>query len=306
MKKCIRGGVYPTMITPYNENGEIDFGAVGALVDFYAESGCKGVFAVCQSSEMAYLSLREKVELAEAVVNRSKGRLTVVASGHTSSSFEAQKEEVCRVADTGADAFVFVTNRFDQDNEGEKTWIENAERMLSSVDENVTFGLYECPLPYKRLLTRGEIDWAIGTGRFAFLKDTCCNPDLLKERGEQARGSDFQIFNANAQTLLLSLQSGGAGYSGIMANFHPELYVWLCEHPDDERAPYVQQILSMTAFTEQLAYPVTAKYHCSAHGGIPMSLLSRSRNRHEFKAYDKHCIDDMYELTQKIKAELGL
>ena len=35
------------------------------------------------------------------------------------------------------------------------------------------------------------------------------------------------LFNANAQTLLPSLELGAAGFSGVMANFHPDLYARL-------------------------------------------------------------------------------
>lgn len=307
MKEIIQSGVYPTMITPYGEDGEIDYGAVKALVEFYAEAGCKGIFAVCQSSEMAFLSLQEKEKLAKAVVDASAGRLDVVASGHTSASFAQQKEEFLRVSGTGVKAFVCVTNRFDTDKFGEEKWIEEATRFLDeTASENIPLGLYECPLPYKRLLTDKMVEWLGQTGRFAFIKDTCCDPSALIRRGEILSGTGVKLFNANAQTTLLSLKNGGAGYSGIMANFHPKLYVWLCENPEDERAEYVQQVLSMTAFTEQLAYPVTAKYHLSTHEGIPMSLFARSRNRNELKRYDRHCIDDMFRLTRKVEEELGI
>ncbi|MBS1333168.1 MAG: dihydrodipicolinate synthase family protein, partial [Clostridiales bacterium] len=109
----IRQGVYPTMITPYAPNGEIDYALVERLVDWYAEKGCRGVFAVCQSSEMAFLSLRERVRLAQTVTTAASGRLDVVASGHISDSPEAQAEEVCAVAETGVRAVVLVTNRLD-------------------------------------------------------------------------------------------------------------------------------------------------------------------------------------------------
>ena len=66
MQKQINNGIFPTMITPY-KNGEIDYNAVGQLTDWYVENGCHGIFAVCQSSEMWYLSLEEKTALAKAV-----------------------------------------------------------------------------------------------------------------------------------------------------------------------------------------------------------------------------------------------
>ena len=109
----IRQGVYPTMITPYAPNGEIDYALVERLVDWYAEKGCRGVFAVCQSSEMAFLSLRERVRLAQTVTAAASGRLDVVASGHISDSPEAQAEEVCAVAETGVRAVVRRGRRMD-------------------------------------------------------------------------------------------------------------------------------------------------------------------------------------------------
>lgn len=306
MQEKIKSGVYPTMITPYNASGEIDYGAVKAIVEFYAAAGCQGIFAVCQSSEMWYLSLDEKAKLARAVVDASNGRMDIVASGHTGASFSQQKEELFRMAETGIKAFVCVTNRFDIDNFGEDKWIEEADRFLSeTASANIPMGLYECPYPYKRLLTDKMVDWVGKTGKFAFIKDTCCDPDLLAKRGKALEGTGVKLFNANAQTVLHSLKNGGAGFSGVMANFHPKLYVWLCEHPTDERAEYVQQMLSMAAFTERLAYPITAKYHLSKHEGIATSLFARSKNQKELKAYDRLCVDDMCRLMKKLEEELG-
>ena len=66
--KTIARGIYPTMITPY-EDGKIDYENVKKLVEWYIEKGCSGIFAVCQSSEMWYLSLEERFELGKAVVD---------------------------------------------------------------------------------------------------------------------------------------------------------------------------------------------------------------------------------------------
>lgn len=37
-------GVYPTMITPYTKNGEIDYEGAEHIVDWYMEKGCDGIF----------------------------------------------------------------------------------------------------------------------------------------------------------------------------------------------------------------------------------------------------------------------
>ena len=56
MKEKIRAGVYPTMITPYKDDGTLDMNAVDSLVEYYAECNCDGIFALCQSSEIFFLS----------------------------------------------------------------------------------------------------------------------------------------------------------------------------------------------------------------------------------------------------------
>ena len=53
------GGVWPVMLTPFTEDGRIDYNALEHLVNWYIDKGCDGLFAVCQSSEMYYLTLEE-------------------------------------------------------------------------------------------------------------------------------------------------------------------------------------------------------------------------------------------------------
>ena len=85
-------------------------------------------------------------------------------------------------------------------------------------------GFYECPYPYKRLVTPKILDWSLSTGRFKYMKDTCCDADLIAERCRQLEGSDFQLLNANCQTLLESLRSGAQGKIYI---FYTSKYVLL-------------------------------------------------------------------------------
>ena len=273
-------GVYPTMITPYTKDNKIDFDGVDKIVEFYYKNGCEGIFAVCQSSEMAFLSLDERVALAKRVVDAAKKapyKMNVVASGHDSFDLDQQIEEIKAVYATGVDAFVLVSNKFDINNDGDDTWIKNAEYVLNKIPQDIPLGIYECPKPYKRLLTPRILEWCKSTNRFKFIKDTCCDPTMLKERLVQLKDSGIMLFNANAQTLMLTLEHGGAGYSGIMANFHPDLYVWLCNNFDTqpEKAKTLQAILSMYAFEECMHYPITAKYNMNLEG-INMELFSRS------------------------------
>ncbi|MBE5041025.1 dihydrodipicolinate synthase family protein [Ructibacterium gallinarum] len=294
----MNSGIYPTMITPFGYRREIDYDAVVQMVKWYNAKRCNGIFAVCQSSEMFHLSLVERIRLAAEVVTAAKNigsNMSIVASGHVSASLEAQVEEVCAMAETGIESVVLVSNRLDLHQESDSVWINNAEYLLSHIPSSIKLGIYECPYPYKRLLSEEILNWCVDTKRFYFLKDTCCDPLMLKKRLKLLQGSQIKLFNANAQTLLLSLQNGASGYSGVMANFHPELYGWLCANYDKNAylAQHVQGFLSLSAFTESMAYPVTAKYHMNKYA-VKMDLYSRSKDERELTEYQKSVIDQMH------------
>ena len=301
----MKNGIYPTMITPY-KNQEIDYDAVRALALWYEQKGCSGIFAVCQSSEMVYLSLKEKLRLASTVLDAVGKRLTVVASGHTSSSLEAQAEEVNAMAQTGVEAVVLVSNRFDLHNDGDKVWLNNAEKLLSMIDGNISLGIYECPVPYKRLLTPEILNWCKETGRFKFIKDTCCDPVMLKARLELLDGSGIGLFNANEQTLLHSLKHGAAGYSGIMANYHPELLAWLYNNfkTQPEKAEKLSSMLSMMAFTECNTYPCAAKAYLNKYEGVSMDIFARSADSKSITPYWELILKQMHELNADLRAWL--
>ncbi len=302
-------GVYPTMITPFTSDNKVDYHAVEKITQWYADNGCEGVFAVCQSSEMFYLDLHEKINIANRVIKVAKSQaipMSVVCSGHTSDSIEAQAEELNAMIETGADAVVWVSNRLDQNNEGDATWLKNAEKLLSKLPTDAMFGIYECPVPYKRLLSKEILKWCKDTNRFLFIKDTCCDPDLLCERLNLLKNSNVALFNANSQTLLHSLKHGAAGFSGIMGNFHPSLYVWLCREfkSQPENAEHLQQLLTMCSFAS-MSYPVTAKYYLSENG-IPMDLHTRTRNANELNSYQKMVVNQMGKLTDRVRQSLNI
>ncbi len=272
----IADGAWPTMITPFTAANSIDEVALAAMVDWYLARGVSGLFAVCQSSEMFFLTLQERLQLARRVVQLVDGQVQVIASGHVSTDQDAQVDEVLQMVDTGVDAVVLVTNRFAAESDPDATWRLSLERFLSRIPETVSLGFYECPYPYKRLLSPELLAWCASTERFVFLKDTSC--DLGRIEAKLAVAAGIKLYNANAATLLGSLRAGAAGYSGVMGNFHPQLYAWLCRHWQEapERADRLQAFLGVSSAIEARAYPVCAKHYLGLEG-IPISLQTRTR-----------------------------
>jgi len=289
------------MVTPFTDTGQIDESALAAMVEWYLAHEVDGLFAVCQSSEMFYLTLAERVQLARTVVNLIDGRAEVVASGHISLDPRDQATDVEQIADAGVNAVVLVTNRFAREGESDDVWKQNLERFLLAIPDWIPLGFYECPYPYKRLLTPELMAWCAGTDRFIFLKDTSCDLDQIERKLEVACTpvGRIKLFNANAATLLGSLRAGAAGYSGVMGNFHPELYSQLCRdwRVDADRAEQLQAFLGVTSVMEARAYPVSAKYHLQLEG-IPLSLRTRTRPETDLVASFRREVEQLRSLAE--------
>jgi 4-hydroxy-tetrahydrodipicolinate synthase len=305
--------IFTTMITPYKPDGSVDYETAERYVDWYFDNRLTGIFAVCQSSEIFFLSLEERVELNRRVYTRAKelerihGRpFTVVSSGHVGDTLEEQIRELNAIWASGTDALILITNRLDPKDEGDEVWIENCKALLAALPDDVRLGLYECPYPYKRLVTPKILDFCLSTGKFDYMKDTCCDAAVIAQRVRQLAGSSFKLLNANGQTLLESMRDGALGYCGIMCNYHPRLYAWLGENYEKHPAlaDVVQGVLGNFCFTEGgLPYPLSAKYHMNLCG-IPTEVTARNRKGERLTPYAESCLAQMKTATDFLESYL--
>ncbi|UEP22657.1 dihydrodipicolinate synthase family protein [Burkholderia ambifaria] len=257
-------GIVPVMLTPFDDAGAIDYAGLERLVEWYLAHGADALFAVAQSSEMQFLSLAERAELARFVVERVAGRVPVVASGHISDDLDAQVAELRAAAESGAQGVVLVTNRLDPQRKGSAALLDHLHKLLARLPSDLPLGLYECPAPYRRLLSDDELRACIDTGRFVMLKDVSCDLETVKRRVALAAGSPLKILNANAAIAWDAMKAGSAGFNGVFTNFHPDLYRWLRTRGDSDPAlaDELSTFLVVSAVSEALGYPALAKiYH---------------------------------------------
>ncbi|HEY5585059.1 MAG TPA: dihydrodipicolinate synthase family protein [Ruminiclostridium sp.] len=307
MNNKFPGGVWPTMITPYKVDGSIDYDTLEKMIEWYIKNQVQGLFAVCQSSEMFYLTLEERVELASFVKNKANGRVPVIASGHISDSIEDQVIELNKIAKTGVDAVILITNRLAKENEPDSVFIKNLERIMSEIPKEMPLGFYECPYPYKRLVSPEIIKYCLQTGRFYFIKDTSCDVDNIRKKMELIKGTQLKLYNANAATLLETLPLGVEGYCGVMANFHPALYSWLLENwkKEPQKSKELMNFLSLASQIERQLYPVNAKYHFGLEG-IEIQCSSRSKDASLFTASNKLEVEHLHGIAKTIKTLMGI
>ena len=294
--------LWPVMLTPFTREGEVDYASLEKLIAWYEANGVDGLFAVCQSSEIHYLSLKERVTIARFV--KEHARVPVIASGHVSDGFDDQLEELRAIAATGVDALIMITNRLVLPGRQEESIIPRVERIMAEIPD-IKLGFYECPQPFKRLITLQELEWCARSERFAFMKDTCCDIDTIRQRLDILKGTGFELYNANTTTLLDSLRAGAAGFSGVMLNFHPDLYRYLADHMDDaDTAEKLQAFLTLFSEIERQYYPVNAKYHLAEIEGVLSSAYARKVPMEGLTETFKEEVRQMHRAARTVKALL--
>ncbi|WP_262248957.1 dihydrodipicolinate synthase family protein [Parapedobacter soli] len=299
-----RKGYIPVMLTPFKDDGVVDFDGLTKLTTLYLRAGAAGLFANCQSSEMFNLSGEEQLAVTKHVVRVADGAVPVVATGTFGGPVEKQADFVKRLYETGVEAVIVITNMLAGESESTALFDERFEQLLDAT-LGIPLGLYECPEPFKRVLTAEQLKRFVGTGRVIYHKDTCLDIQQVRAKLEATKGvSDFGLYDAYMAHAVESLKAGSAGLSCIQGNYYPELIVWLCNHYDDERmADQVGMVQRF--FIEHMdimhdVYPVVSKYFLQKRG-LPISTFTR-KDVGLFDAPTRKGIDAFYlEFSQLLE-----
>jgi 4-hydroxy-tetrahydrodipicolinate synthase len=138
-------------------------------------------------------------------------------------------------------------------------------------------GTYECPSPYKRIISPEVLRYLLSTNRVIYHKDTCLDLEQIKVKLEIAKGSRLEFYDAHTPNAMYSLQMGAEGLSTIAGNFYPDVFVWMCNNVNNpDRQEDVKWLQSeLTRVDEIIAgYPLSAKYFLQKRG-VPMEVVCR-------------------------------
>ena len=132
------------------------------------------------------------------------------------------------MAQTGIDALVLVTNHLDPQNGGSGPFFAALERLLAALPDSLPLGLYECPVPYRRLLSDEELSRCASTGRFVVLKDVSCDLPTVTRRVKLVAGTPLNVINANAAIAHGAMQVVRCmAPPGPLAHVSAALFRWL-------------------------------------------------------------------------------
>ncbi len=285
----------PVMITPFNLKAKVDYDAVSTLVEFYLASGVKGFFANCLSSEMYSISEDERLELTSHIVKTVHGRVPVVATGSFGLTIEDKALFSKKIYDTGINAVILITGHFANVDDPDTLLLKNFHKMFS-LTRDIPMGLYECPAPYKRIISPEILAALLNTDRLVYHKDTSIDREQVKAKLAVVKDSRLEFYDAHTPNGVFSLQAGAKGMSSISGNFYPEILVWLCNNatnPDkQEEVSWLQSELTRVDPLIHHAYPLSAKYFLQKRG-LPVRTISRAHAL-ELTPQQKHTLDEVH------------
>ena len=289
----------PVMITPFNLKAKVDLNVVSHLIDFYLAAGVKGFFANCLSSEMYSISEDERLELTAHIVRYVNGRVPVVATGSFGLTIEDKAEFSKKIYDTGINAVILITGHYANVDDSDDILLRNFDKMMRLTD-NIPLGLYECPAPYKRILTTEVFKTLLATSRFVYHKDTSIDLEKVKAKLEAVEGTPLEFYDAHTPNAMYSLQMGAKGMSSISGNFYPEILVWMCNNANDpskqEEVKWLQSELTRVDPIIHQAYPMSAKYFLQKRG-LPVRTISRAYAQ-ELTPQQKQTLNEVYSSFQ--------
>ncbi len=300
-------GYIPVMLTPFLETGEVDYDGLKALTDLYLEAGAAGLFANCLSSEMYELTVEERLAVTRTVVEHTAGRVPVVATGTFGGPIPEQAEFVKRIYDTGVQAVIVITGLIADEDESDEVFIERAKELISLTND-IPLGFYECPVPYKRLISSEVLAELLPSNRIVYHKDTCLDIDEVIRRIEVGKHYRFGLYDAYMVNAVASLEAGAAGLSCIQGNLYPELIVWICENYNNaERQEDVETLQKFFVDSMDIvhsAYPTIAKY-CLQKRGFPISTYTR-RDVGELTGDLQERANQLLDEVDRLQAELRI
>jgi 4-hydroxy-tetrahydrodipicolinate synthase len=300
-------GFIPVMLTPFKDNGEIDFDGLTKLTALYIEAGAAGLFASCLSSEMFELSESERLMIVKHVVDIADGAVPIVATGTFGGPIQIQADFVKKMYGTGIEAVIGITSLLGAEGDSDEIFDANVFKLLD-LTENIPLGFYECPVPFKRLLSTAQLESFVNTGRVIYHKDTSLDINQIKSKIAVVKNPEFGLYDAYMVHAVESLKAGAAGLSCIQGNFFPEMIVWLCKHYHDEakldEVNAVQDFLVANMDVMHDVYPIVAKYALQKRG-LNISTFTR-RKVGDFSSGVKNNIEKLYGDYHLLQQGIGL
>ena len=277
--KDLKGSIV-ALVTPFAENGSVDFDAYGKLIDFHLENETDAILVLGTTGESSTMTHEEDDAVCEFAVKRVAGRVPVIA-GSGSNCTQTMLEKSLRYQELGADGLLIITPYYNKANEEGmyqhfKTVLDAVDipcilynvpgRTGCSISENVVKRLAPHPNALGIKEASGSIAYASKIARYL--------------------GDDFFMFSGNDDMVVPLMSLGARGVISVWANIAPKtvhdmVFDWLeGRHEAALETQLANLELVGALFAEVNPIPVKAGVellgYAKANYRLPLSPLSEA------------------------------
>ena len=208
-------GSIVALVTPFKENGEVDFAALDRLVDFHLENGTDGILMLGTTGESSTMTDAEDVAVAQHVVNRVDGRVPIIGGAGSNSTMESlNKAKSLQMI--GCDGLLLITPYYNKSNE------EGVYRHFTTVLDQVEIPaiLYNvpsrtgCSISERNVARLAQHPMAMG------IKEASGSISYATTVAKYV-GPDFKMFSGNDDMVVPLMSLGASGVISVWANVQP-------------------------------------------------------------------------------------
>ncbi len=216
-------GVATALITPFNDDGTIDFGSLDRIIDLQLDAGVAALVVCGTTGEAPTLSGEEKRELIRFVAKKVRGRVPVIAGAGSNSTSEAVRASRAAEA-AGADAVLSVTPYYSRPTA--KGLLEHYRR----IDAAIGLPIVVYVVPSRTCCDVPEDIWGelFALPNVVGVKDASGDVRHIARVLERAKGA-ASVWSGNDGDLIPTLILGGSGVVSVLANIRPRELCRVCE-----------------------------------------------------------------------------
>ena len=211
----IQGSIV-AIVTPFNQDGSVNFSKLGELVDWQIQNGTDGIVALGTTGESATMTDEEDDAVCEYVLKRVDGRIPVIA-GSGSNCTASMLEKSLRYQAMGAQGLLIISPYYNKTNE------EGMYRHFATVVDAVDIPciLYNVPGRTGCTISEGVVKRLAGHPNVMGIKEASGNMSYACKIARYL-GPDFAMYSGNDDITVPILSIGGSGVISVLANILPQ------------------------------------------------------------------------------------
>jgi 4-hydroxy-tetrahydrodipicolinate synthase len=208
-------GSIVALVTPLTEQDEIDYSALGTLVDFHLEQGSHGLVIAGTTGEAVSLTQTEFCGMLDRVVEQVAGRIPVIA-GTGSASTQRSIDQTRLAAAHGADAALVVTPYY---NRPVQSGLEAHFRAIADASD-IPVIVYNVPSRTSVDILPATVEKLSLHERIVGIKEAFADTGRIDELLARC-GDSFAVLSGDDSSCLQAMKHGAHGVVSVAANVVP-------------------------------------------------------------------------------------